>query len=203
MKTDPSIAAIVLAAGRGLRFGEAPKLLAQLDGRPLVRHVAEAAFASRARPVLVVVGHAADEVRSALHGLDVVVVENHDYAHGLSTSLKAGFGALAEDARGAVVLLGDMPGVDATVIDALIDAHAAASIAAVVPVAGGRRGNPVLIDRRLEPEIAALSGDQGAGGLLRTRDDVLELPVEAPGVLVDIDTPAALDDFARRQRSEQ
>ena len=93
-----------------------------------------------------------------------------------------------------MVLLGDMPRVTATQIDRLADAFRSAdpAPAAVVPVVDGRRGNPVLLDRcRLGPELAALTGDHGAGPLLRGRADVLEI-VGDPGTVLDVDTPDAL-----------
>jgi molybdenum cofactor cytidylyltransferase len=187
-----SVAAIILAAGQGTRFGPEPKLLAEFAGKSLVRHVAEAALASKARPVIAVLGHRREQVGAVLPA-SIRRVENLDYAAGLSTSLKAGFGALDIGAEAAVVLLGDMPGVSPELIDRLIGAWAdAGRPAAVVPTCEGRRGNPVLLSAALAPEIRGLSGDAGAGALLRARRDVVELPVLTPAVLADIDTPHAL-----------
>lgn len=187
------VAAIILAAGLGSRFGDAPKLLADLDGKPLVRHVAEAALASLASPILVVVGHRREDVRAALAGFDVAFVHNPAYADGLSTSLKAGFVALPPGSEGAVILLGDMPRVTPALIDGLIEAWRRRRPAgAAVPTHSGRRGNPVLLARSLAPEIASLAGDGGAGPLLRARRDVLEWPVDDPAILQDVDTAAAL-----------
>ena len=107
------IAAIVLAAGRSTRMGGPNKLLAEIGGRPLVRIAAEAALASRARPVIVVTGHQREQVEEALAGLPVRLVHNPDFADGLGTSLKAGIAAVPADADGAIVCLGDMPQVDA------------------------------------------------------------------------------------------
>ena len=187
-----SVAAIILAAGQGTRFGPEPKLLAQIAGKPLVRIVAEAVLASKAFPVLAVFGHRRDEVAEALPPA-VRRIDNADYTAGLSTSLRAGFSALDPSVEGAVVLLGDMPGVTAELIDRLIDAWVAAGRpAAAIPTCDGRRGNPVLLSAALQPQIAALSGDTGAGALLRARDDVLEVPVATEAVLADVDTPEAL-----------
>ncbi|KAB1075296.1 nucleotidyltransferase family protein [Methylobacterium planeticum] len=191
---EAAVATVLLAAGRGTRFGTAPKLLADLDGRPLVRHAAEAALAASARPVVVVLGAHAQALRTALAGLDLVLVENPDYAAGLSTSLRAGLAALPAAIPGALVLLGDMPRVTPAQLDRLVAAFAAADPrpAAVVPVHAGRRGNPVLLNRhRLAPDLARLSGDRGAGPILAGRTDVLEIPGDA-GTALDIDTPAAL-----------
>ena len=191
---DAGIGAVLLAAGRGTRFGTAPKLLAPLDGKPLVRHAAEAALASKVRPVVVVLGAHADAVRTALDGLDVAFVVNPDFAAGLSTSLRSGLSVLPADSPAAVILLGDMPRVTAGQIDRLAAAYRAArpSPAAIVPVVEGRRGNPVLLDRRiLGDALASLSGDHGAGPLLKGRTDVLEIAGE-PGTALDVDTPEML-----------
>ncbi|WP_288581003.1 nucleotidyltransferase family protein [uncultured Methylobacterium sp.] len=191
---DP-VGTVLLAAGRGTRFGASPKLLSLLDGKPLVRHAAEAAVQAGLGPVVAVLGHAGAQVREALAGLPLTVVENPDYAAGLSTSLRAGLGALPEAVTGAIVLLGDMPRVGSGLPVRLAEAFRAAPVApaAVVPVKDGRRGNPVLLNRRLlSAGIAGLTGDRGAGPLLARRDDVLELAVDEAGVLIDVDTPAAL-----------
>jgi len=183
------VAAILLAAGRGTRFGGEPKLLAQIDGKALVRHVAEAAVHSAADPVVVVTGHCAAEVQSTLLGLPVQTVHNALFPQGLSTSLKAGFSALPKTARAAVILLADMPFVKADLIDALAAAwREGGEPAALVPTLNGRRGNPVVISRSLQPMIEGLSGDIGAGPMLRGRSDVLEWPTDNVAVLQDIDT---------------
>lgn len=207
--TEPRIGAVILAAGQGTRFGPEPKLLALVDGKPLVRRAAEAALGSSARPVVAVLGAHAAHVRAALDGLDLTFVANPDYAAGLSTSLRVGLAALPTQTEAAIVLLGDMPRIEPRHLDALIAAFAAAEPrpAALVPVHEGRRGNPVLLDhRRLSDDLAALAGDRGAGPLLRSRDDVLEIAGDA-AVDFDVDLPEALSPFpsrlAARQRSEQ
>ena len=131
-------------------MGGPNKLAATIRGRPLVRIAAEAAIASRAQPVVVVTGHEPETVRAALDGLDVRFVHNPDYADGLSTSLRRGIESLPDDIDGAVVLLADMPAVDATVVDRLIAAFdPAGGTLIVVPTFEGKRGNPVLWSRRL------------------------------------------------------
>lgn len=183
------VAAIVLAAGRGTRFGEEPKLLAQVGGKALVRHATESAVDSKADPVIVVTGHRADAVEAELKGLPVRIVHNPLFADGLSTSLKAGFSALPPNARAAIILLGDMPLVSASLMDALVAGwHESGEPAALVPTLNGRRGNPVVISRALQPEIETLSGDVGAGPVLRGRPDVVEWPTADEAVVRDIDT---------------
>ncbi len=193
-----SVAAIVLAAGRGSRFGEAPKLLAHLHGKPLVRHVAEAALASAADPVFVVTGHRSGEVEATLIDLPIVLVPNRAYAEGLSTSLKAGFVALDPDTEAAIVLLGDMPLVGPALIDRLIARWRESRPAAIVPVVEGQRGNPVVLSTSLRPEVERLTGDVGAGPLLRGRADVLEEAMDDEAAVRDVDTPAALAALSAR-----
>jgi molybdenum cofactor cytidylyltransferase len=191
--TSPPVVALLLAAGRGVRFGSTlPKLLADLDGRPLVRRAAESALASRASRVVVVTGHAREEIEAALAGLPLSLAHNAAYATGLAASLRAGLAAAA-DACGVVVLLADMPGVSSATVDALIAAFETAPDApAVVPTHEGRRGNPVLLARRLFPRLAALQGDEGARKLLDGLDGVVEVAVEDDRILADVDTPADL-----------
>jgi molybdenum cofactor cytidylyltransferase len=188
-----SIAAIILAAGRSTRMGS-NKLLEELDGKALVRHVADAALGSIARSVWVVTGHEGESVRARLDGLGIRFVHNPDFALGLSTSLKAGVMALPAEAKGVVVLLGDMPRVTSEVINFVIQAFEAQPQAiAAVPVYQGEWGNPVLLSRSLFGAVAALQGDAGARKLLNGRaGEVLEVPVSNDAVLIDLDTPEAL-----------
>lgn len=191
------IAALILAAGQSTRFraaGGAPasKLVAQWAGCPLVRHVAQAALGSRARPVFVVTGHARDEILAALDGLPITEIFNPLHASGLASSLKAGIAAVPATATGALVLLGDMPLVGAALLDRLIDAlEKQPRVEGVVPVHAGRRGNPVLVGRALFAAIAGLAGDRGARTIIEAAR-VTELAVEEEAVSVDIDTPQGL-----------
>jgi len=190
----PRIAALVLAAGQSRRMGPENKLLIPLAGKPMVRNVVEMALASAARPVIVVTGHQPEAVRAALDGLDVRFVHNPDYADGLSGSLKAGLGAVPENADGAVVCLGDMPGVTADLVDRLIAGfNPVEGRAILAPTRGGRRGNPVLWARRFFAELMALEGDTGAKHLIHNYAEFLtEIAAADDGVLLDLDTPAAL-----------
>jgi molybdenum cofactor cytidylyltransferase len=203
-RTEPApekgraIAGVVLAAGKSSRMGGPNKLLAEIGGKPLVRHVVDAALASRARPVLVVTGHQCDKVEAALGGLPVKFVHNAHFADGLGTSLKAGIaalGGLPAEVDGAIVCLGDMPQVDAALIDRLIGAfdpdHGAL---VVVPTIDGKRGNPVVWSRRFFPDLMAVEGDVGARYLIgRYTEAVAEVPLTGTAALTDVDTPEALE----------
>jgi molybdenum cofactor cytidylyltransferase len=194
-----NVAAIVLAAGRSTRMGGPNKLLAELGGKPLVRIVTEQALASKAQSVIVVTGHQADEVEAALRGLNVTFARNPDFVQGLASSVKSGIAAVPDDAAGAVICLGDMPLIDARLIDRLIEAFGPdRGHLIAVPVSDSRRGNPVLWSRRFFNELMALDGDIGARHLIaRHSEAVAEVPVEGFGAFLDIDTPQALEEARR------
>ena len=196
--TPAGIAAVVLAGGQSRRMGGPNKLLVEVAGKPMVRHVVEAALASRAEPVVVVVGHQQHEVRQALRGLKVRFTHNPDFAEGLSTSLRTGLAALPSESAGAVVCLGDMPGVGAALIDRLIAAFdPVEGRAIVVPTRHGKRGNPVLWGRAFFQEMQVVSGDVGARHLIGEHAGaVVEIEADSDGPLLDIDTPEALAAYA-------
>lgn len=189
----PGVGAIVLAAGLSRRMGGPNKLVAEVDGAPMVARVVDAVLASSARPVVIVTGHDAARVRAALAGREVVFVHNPDYAAGLSSSLRAGVATLGDKLDGALVCLGDMPWVRPSHIDALLAAFAADASAICVPVYERKRGHPVLWPARHFAEIARLTGDVGARALLdRYAEQVRLVPVGDDGVTLDVDTPEAL-----------
>jgi molybdenum cofactor cytidylyltransferase len=164
-----------------------------------VRIVTEQALASKACDVIVVTGHQAELVEQALQGLDVKFVRNADFAVGLASSVKAGIAVVAKDADGAVICLGDMPLIDAHLIDRLVEAFDPdRGNLIVVPVAEGRRGNPVLWSRRFFSDLLTLDGDIGARHLIaKHAEAVAEVAVDGDGAFLDIDTPQALE-TARR-----
>jgi molybdenum cofactor cytidylyltransferase len=197
----PRIAAIVLAAGRSSRMGAANKLLTDVDGVPMVRRAVEAAAASHAKPVIVVTGNEQGKVQATLRGCKATFVHNPRFAEGMSTSLQAGLAALPANVDGALVCLGDMPLVTATAIDRLIAAFNPLEGRAIcVPTWNGKRGNPVLWDRRFFAAMADLAGDVGAKHLIGEHAElVAEVAMSDDAVLTDIDTPEAL--AALRQAS--
>lgn len=186
---------VLLAAGRSSRMGGPNKLLALFGGKPLARQSAERTLASKANGVIVVTGHQGERVKHALSGLKVTFAENPHFAEGLSTSLKAGVSALADDAAGVLVVLGDMPGVSPSDLDRLIDAFRASGGRSVVRAAhDGRRGNPVILPRSLFAAVSHLEGDTGARHLVEAEGlDVVDVEIGA-GAFVDVDTREALAD---------
>jgi molybdenum cofactor cytidylyltransferase len=191
------IAALVLAAGRSSRMGPDNKLLIPLGGKPLVRHVVDAALASACEKVVVVTGHMKDEVAAVLAGTDLTITHNPDFARGLSSSLAAGLAALPEDVDGVLVMLGDMPKIERKLIDRMIAAFSPVDgRLIVVPVANGRRGNPVLWASSFFERMRGLEGDSGAKALIAENEaQLVEIPALDDGPLVDLDTPEALAAF--------
>src|SRR6266851_7012893 len=191
----PRIAALLLAAGQSRRMGGPNKLLAEIDGRPMVARVAQRLLSSHARPIVAVLGNQADAVDTALGKLPVERVRNPAFAEGLSTSLKRGLQALSHECDGVIVCLGDMPLVSGRDLDRLIAAfNPLEGRAIIVPTRHGKRGNPVLWAQRFFLEIAELAGDVGAKHLIGEHAElVAEVEMESDGVLVDVDTPDALD----------
>lgn len=184
------LAGIVLAAGTSSRFGADNKLLAGYSGKTMVRSVVEAALATDLDPVVVVTGHDADNVREALGGLDVVFAHNGEFATGQAGSLKTGIAAVPQSCAGAMILLADMPGVNAEIINHLLDEFAGEACI-VVPQHQGMRGNPVILGRENFAGLEETCGDKGARELL-TGDNVRMVDVDSEAVLRDFDTPDSL-----------
>lgn len=201
----PRVAGIVLAAGRSSRMAPHNKLLVpDRAGRPMVARVVDNLLSSAARPVIVVTGHRAEEVRAAVAGRPVQVVHALDYADGLSASLRAGIAAVPATASAVLVCLGDMPLVTGRMIERLIEAYDAdEGRSVVVPTCRGKIGNPVLWDRRFFPDIAGLAGDVGARALLERHGEyVAQVELGDDAVLRDFDTVESLATLPAHLRPE-
>lgn len=191
----PTIGGVVLAAGTSTRFGDENKLLAQIDGKPLVRHAVRTLVDGGLDPVVVVTGHEAAAVDAAVDDDPVSVVTTTEYTEGQSASVRAGADAMADaEVDAAVFLPGDMPFVDPSTVRALVDAYVAGAGDALASAYRGRRGNPVLFDRRHFDALRALEGDVGGREILVGSDDAAFVAVGDRGVRIDIDTKAALRD---------
>jgi molybdenum cofactor cytidylyltransferase len=141
----------------------------------------------------VVLGHQADRARAVLGNLPVRIVVNPDYETGLSSSLKCGIEALPAEAAGALVVLGDMPGVTEADFDRLIAAFEASGGQAIVRATfEGKRGNPVILPRSLFANVMALTGDTGARHIVESgAADVVDVEI-GQGAFLDVDTPEAM-----------
>ncbi len=186
-----SVAAVVLAAGAATRFGGG-KLLASLDGRPILQHVLDALAAAGIDDIVVVLGASAAEIETAIAWRAERRVVNPRPDDGLSSSLRLGLGQVDVGADSALVVLGDQPRLQSSTIHSLFEAAASAPGAAfVVPrYADGSNPNPVLV-RRVAFRLAdRLVGDEGFGSLVRTHPAVVEVSIAS--VNPDVDTPADL-----------
>ncbi len=204
-RSAPTIAAVVLGAGRSRRMAPHNKLLiADKTGKPMIARVVDNVLSSNARPVLVVLGHMAEQVEHALGGRPVRYVHAADYAEGLSASLKAGIAAVPAECSAALVCLGDMPLVTGRMIDRLLSAYDPDEGRLIVlPAFHGKQGNPMLWDRRFFPEILQISGDSGARFLVgKHMELVVEVEMADDAVLRDFDTTESLATLPQRLRPE-
>ena len=202
-RSAPTIAALVLAAGRSRRMAPHNKLLVvDKTGKTMIARVVDNVLSSLARPVLVVTGHMEEQVETALRGRPVQHVHAPDYAAGLSASLKAGIAALPPDSAAAVVCLGDMPLVTGRMIDRLLEAYNPNEGRLIVlPTFRGKQGNPMLWDRRFFAEILEISGDSGARSLVgKYAEFVAEVEMGDDAVLRDFDTTESLATLPPRLR---
>jgi molybdenum cofactor cytidylyltransferase len=188
----PRVAGLVMAAGRSSRMG-ANKLLMDDNGKPIVARVAERALAADLAELVVVTGHQEAAVRAALAGQAVRFVPCPDHAEGMSASLRCGLRALTADVDAALILLADMPRVSTGLLRRMIAAfNPTEGRAIIVPTFQGKRGNPVLWDRRFFGEMTGLAGDVGARHLIGEHAElVTEIEAEDAGIFLDIDTPEA------------
>jgi len=191
------IGAVVLAAGKSTRMGE-PKQLLPLNGKPLLEHTLSNLRKVKLNEIVVVVGCGADPVRKRVDLRDIKVVENKDYERGIGSSLGVGVSALAEASDGVLIVLADQPFVRSETYEQLIDQYRQSDAQVVIPTYRGFRGNPVLLDRSVFPEVMALSGDIGCRAIFGEHSDgITKVAVDDIGILLDIDTK---DDFHRLQR---
>lgn len=184
----PRVGGVVLAAGRGSRFDGGNKLLAEVDGSPIVERATETLCRSGVDEVVAVVGHEADRVTAAVDRLVGAVRRNENYAAGQSTSVRVGVDAARERNWDAVVfMLGDMPFVHPSTVDAVLNAYASGDGTIVAPAHDGQRGNPVLFGRPHYDALADVSGDRGGRKLVETHEDAVLIAVDDPGAVRDVD----------------
>ncbi|MET8329040.1 nucleotidyltransferase family protein [Streptomyces sp. NPDC005181] len=181
---------MLLAAGGGRRLGGRPKALLEHRGRPLVEHALRTLRNGGCGPVHVVLGAAAEKVRTRADLSGCMVTVNPQWPEGMGSSLRAGLGALAgTGADAALVLLVDQPGISAQAVARVRSAYRSrASLAAASY--DGERGHPVLFGAERWADVAAGAvGDQGARAYLRAHRDAITL-VECSDVAeaYDIDT---------------
>lgn len=160
------ISGVILAAGRSSRLGR-PKQLLDLAGEPLLRHIVRNALSSNLSDVVLVLGHQAPEIASAIGEWGQRLVINPVYDEGQSTSLRVGLGALDPASSAVMFLLGDQPQVNPTIINAVIERFLECGAPIVMPTYGGVPANPVLFSSEFFPELLTVSGDEGARAIVK------------------------------------
>jgi molybdenum cofactor cytidylyltransferase len=182
-----STSAIILAAGSSTRMGAAKQLL-RLDGRPLLQHVLDNVRASDVEEIVLVLGASAEIIRGEIDAHNGRVVLNQNYQDGIGTSLKAGLSAVDPGAEAALIVLADQPFVRPETLNQLIAEHRRSNAQIVIPLYRGFRGNPVLLDRAVFPEVMAVGGDIGCRAVFGDHlDGIVKVPVDDVGILLDID----------------
>lgn len=196
------IGAVLLAAGRSKRFGESDKLLALIDGVPLVRRALAALEASVASDIVVVTLPGADRLIEAAGRGRWRFIENGDADSGMASSLRVGLANIDAACAGALIALADMPMLSAAIVDDVCAAFANCNGEAIVfpESPDGRQGHPVLWPRAHFERLSALDGDQGGKSvLLAHREAWHPVPIAADAAFIDIDTPADLKSATQRK----
>jgi len=185
------VAGVVLAGGDSSRYGS-PKALLEWHGKPLIRHVVEKACWAGLSPVLVGLGAVVEPIKAALAGLPVVFTHNPEWEIGQASSLRIGVKALPERTGAAVFLLADQPQIPVMLLGKLIEKHRQTYGPIVAPRVVGQRGNPVLFDRIVFPELQSIQGDQG-GRAVFNRYSPQWVDWQDDRILMDVDTPEDYD----------
>jgi molybdenum cofactor cytidylyltransferase len=180
------ISAVVLAAGKGTRL-EGCKQLVRVGGKPLLEHALDNLRASKIDEIVVILGAYADEIKRQVRFDRERVVINPDYSAGIATSIQTGLRAI--DAEAVLMVLADQPYVAPQTIDLLIAEYRRTQASIVIPTYNGLRGNPVLVDKALFPELMNLRGDIGCRAIFDGHAGaMMKVPVNDHGILIDIDT---------------
>lgn len=196
-----TVSAVLLAAGASSRFGENNKLLADVAGMPLIRHVALALTKARLKEIVVVVQSGSSDVREALDGLNVHCCESPQSTMGMAHSIRAGISALGPDANCAMIVLGDMPGLTTQLIEQLVSAFESAEFKKIIyPIdQAGKQGHPVIWPKAYFSELMRLNGDRGAKELLQSHaDQTITIMTREHSAFTDIDTPEDIEKWRRQ-----
>ncbi|MCK4750519.1 MAG: nucleotidyltransferase family protein [Bacteroidales bacterium] len=180
--------AIILAAGSSRRMGT-QKLLLPFRDRTIIETVIHNVMQSGVYGIVVVIGADHEKIRTVIDPLPVEVCFNEEFESGMLSSVRCGFSSMPEDTGTALVFLGDQPGIPPEVTDTIIKAYDESLHGIVIPVYDHRRGHPLLVDMKYKREIEKLDLEKGLRSLMHHfPEDVLEVEVDEPGILVDIDT---------------
>jgi molybdenum cofactor cytidylyltransferase len=180
--------ALILAAGSSRRMGS-QKLLLPFGQSTIIETVIDNVLNSSIDHVMVVLGANQKKIQDTIGNLPVQFCHNMEHERGMLSSVICGIRALPQDAITALIFLGDQPGIPPAVTNTVIDAYNEELVGIVIPVHNHRRGHPLLVDMKYRKEIEHLDLEEGLRALRHHfPDDVLEVDVDEPGILVDIDT---------------
>ena len=200
-RSNARVAAIVLAAGSSSRMGEAKQLL-PLGNSTVLEQTLKNLQASQADEIILVLGASAETIQQqiSLRGFkNLKMVLNPDYHRGMSTSLRAGLSSTDPTMDAALIVLADQPFIKPETLNQIIDNYRNSEARIVIPTHNGNRGNPVLLDRSIFPEVMALKGDIGFRAIFGQHpEEIAKVEVADPGILLDIDNK---EDY-ERLRSE-
>lgn len=181
--------AIILAAGSSRRMGT-QKMLLPFGQSTMLETVIQNVLASSVDSVHVVLGANHDKIMDLIKPLSVEIILNQEHLSGMLSSVVCGFNALPDETGTALIFLGDQPAISPIVTDAIINAYNESLHGIVIPVTNHRRGHPLLVDFKYKKDIGRLDLEKGLRALMHHfPEDVLEVEVDEPGILVDIDTP--------------
>ena len=185
---------IVLAAGKSTRMRGKNKLLTQIEGKPMIRRVVEAALNSKVDEVLIVLGWEAGRVRQVLSDLPCRFVMNKDFEKGQSSSVKAGLREVSDTTQAILVLPGDIAMIDQRSINMVVDAYNNHKNPLVVASHKGRHGHPILLGRQLFDDIGKV--DEATYGLKavvnKHENEMQVVETGSDSTLFDVDTPEDL-----------
>jgi molybdenum cofactor cytidylyltransferase len=182
--------AMILAAGMSRRMGKT-KLLLPFGKKTIIETVVQNVVSSKVDETLVVLGSEQEKIEEKIRNFPVRSVFNPDFRKGMLSSVLCGLKALPVEARAMVIVLGDQPSVSKQTIDRIVDEYQKTGKGIVLPVYKKERGHPVLIDMKYREEVEALSPDIGLRGTVYSHpEDILEVDVDTPSILQDIDDEA-------------
>jgi molybdenum cofactor cytidylyltransferase len=181
--------AIILAAGESRRMRK-NKLLLPFHKKTLIEIVVKHAMQAGIDNILLVLGAYRDDLLPVIRRMPVKHCYNEDYEKGMLSSVQCGFRNVPPSMDAALIFLGDQPAIPGKVARSLIKEYKKSERGIVIPVHKGKRGHPVLIHKRYRKEIEELDETEGLHGLMRKfSHDILEVEVDSPGILKDIDVP--------------
>jgi molybdenum cofactor cytidylyltransferase len=195
--------AIILAAGESKRMG-APKMLLDFGGKTMLERVIENVIDSDITNIVVVLGAEKDKLKKIADSYPVNICFNENFAEGMLSSVKCGIRNLPVDYEAVLIFQGDQPFITPEVSGLVINTYRTAGKGIVIPTSGGKRGHPLLIDRKYRAEIDLIDSNLGLRSLAhRFKDDVAEVETSNPGILKDFDTYADYNEINKNLKYER